>query len=197
LGLGLIAPGQTLDNARRHQLRQYKKNQGIQLEAQIQTSEDVHTHLLRDDHHFAGCYFFHSLFAGSTICRETLRMDDTACPNRYGFPILVILGIDEYKLSQLVAFALIRDRTMATFTSFLGGVKQSLRVGDEDSDSEPTPRAFVFDSHDGQLAALRQVFPESRIVFCAKHLGENIRRVMGHQSKAVGAFWDLIHGQNL
>jgi hypothetical protein len=121
-------------------------------------------------------------------------MDDTACTNRYGFPILVILGIDEYKLRQLVAFALIRDRTMASFASFLAWVKQYLRVGGADSDSEPTPRAFVVDRHDGQLAALRQVFPESRTVFCAKHLGENIRRAMGHQSKAAGAFWDLRHG---
>jgi hypothetical protein len=60
LRLGLIVLGQTLYNARRHQPRQYRKNQGIQLEAQIQTYEDFHAHLLRDDNHFARCYFFHS-----------------------------------------------------------------------------------------------------------------------------------------
>jgi hypothetical protein len=121
-------------------------------------------------------------------------MDDTACTNRSGFPILVISRIDECKLSELVAFALIRDPTMATFARFLGWAKQYLRVSKADSDSEPTPRAFVVDYQDGQLAALRQVLPATRIVFCAKYLGEIIHRRMGHQSKAVGALWDLIHG---
>jgi hypothetical protein len=72
-------------------------------------------------------------------------------------------------------------------------VKQHLCVGDTHTDSDATPKAFVVDRHDGQLAALRKVFPGSRIVFCAKHLGENIRRGMGTQLPAVGAFWDLIH----
>jgi hypothetical protein len=115
LRLELIVPGQTLSNRRRHQLCQYRKSQGTQLEAQIQTDEDFHRRLLPDDEHFAGCYFFQSLFTGSIVCPETLRMEDAACGDRYNFPILVILRIDESKLSQLVATALVRDRTMATF----------------------------------------------------------------------------------
>jgi hypothetical protein len=57
LHLGLIVPGQTLCNARTYQPRQYRKDQGIQLEAHIQTDEDFHAHLVRDDNHFAGARF--------------------------------------------------------------------------------------------------------------------------------------------
>jgi hypothetical protein len=65
-------------------------------------------------------------------------MDDTSCTNRYGFPILVILGIDEDQLSQLVAFALIRKRTIDAFVDFLSWVKQYLCAEDRDLYSTPT-----------------------------------------------------------
>jgi hypothetical protein len=92
-------------------------------------------------------------------------MDDTSCTNRYDFPILVIFGIDKYNLSQLVAFVPIRDRTASAVEHFLRWVKTYLREGQVDMDSDPTPKAFVVDRHDGQLAALREVFPRSGIVF--------------------------------
>jgi hypothetical protein len=34
---------------------------------------------------------------------------------------------------------------------------------------------------------------EPRTVFCSKHLGENVKRVMEHASRTLGAFWALIH----
>jgi hypothetical protein len=55
------------------------------------------------------------------------------------------------------------------------------------------PKAFIVGRHNGQLAALREVFLGTRSVFCVKHLGENIRKVMGTRSPIVGAFGDLIH----
>jgi hypothetical protein len=110
LHLGLSNQRQTLSNARRAQLRQYRSSQAAALEAQIPTYDDFHTRLLRDDNRLAGCYSFQSRFTDTTICTETLIMDDTSCTNRHGFPILVILGINEHKLSPLVAFALIRNQ---------------------------------------------------------------------------------------
>jgi hypothetical protein len=80
-------------------------------------------------------------------------MDDTSCTNRYGFPILVILGIDEYKVSQLIAFALIRDRTKEQIVDFLRWVRRHLSHVDEGV-PEQTHRAFVVDRHESQLVAL-------------------------------------------
>jgi hypothetical protein len=62
--LGLTVPDQTLYNPRRIQIRQYKSDQAAQLEEQIQNYQDFDRYLLCDDDSFAGCYFFHSLFAG-------------------------------------------------------------------------------------------------------------------------------------
>jgi hypothetical protein len=81
-------------------------------------------------------------------------MDDTSCTNRYGFPILVILGTDEHKLSPLVAFALIHNRTIDAFVDFLSWVKQYLCAEHRDLQSTPVPKAVVVDRHDRQFAAL-------------------------------------------
>jgi hypothetical protein len=124
LHLGLSIPRQSFCKARRAQLRQYRSNQAAALEAQIPTYDDFHTRPLRHDNALAGCYFFQNRFSDTTICTETLIMDDTSCTNRCGFPIHVILGIEEHKLSQLVAFALIRNRTIEAFVDFLSWVKQ-------------------------------------------------------------------------
>jgi hypothetical protein len=109
-------------------------------------------------------------------------------------PILVILGIDEYKLSQLFAFALIRDRMIKQFVDVLTWFRGHLSL-EGGASPEQTSRAFVVDRHDTQLAALQKVFPKSRIVFCSKHLGANIRRAMGNHSKVLVAFWELMHGK--
>jgi hypothetical protein len=136
--------------------------------------------------------FLSKRFTGTTICTETLILDDTSCTNRYGFPILLNVGIDEHHLSQLVAFALIRNRTIEAFVDFLSWVKQYLCAGDRDFQSTPVPNAFVVDRHDGQFAALRQLFPRSRIMFCAKYLAGNIRPALGLESPTTAAFWNLI-----
>jgi hypothetical protein len=99
LHLGLSVPPQTLYNARRIQLRQYRSNQAIALEAQIPTYDDYHTRLLPDDNRFVGCYFFQSRFTDTLIRTDNLIIDDTSCRTRCDFPILVILGIYEHKLS--------------------------------------------------------------------------------------------------
>jgi hypothetical protein len=107
-------------------------------------------------------------------------MDDTSCTNRCGFQILVILGIDEYRLSQLLAFALIRDRTKEQFVGFLTWFRRHLSYEDDGLPGQ-IPRAFVGDRHESQLAGLQSVFSRSLIVFCAKHLGAKIRRTMGYR----------------
>jgi hypothetical protein len=79
--------------------------------------------------------------------------------------------MDKHKLSQLIAFALIRDRTTQAFAAFFARLKWHLCGSDTDMDSDPTAAAFVVDRHDGQLAALRLVFSKSRIVFGSKRSG--------------------------
>jgi hypothetical protein len=100
----------------------------------------------------------------------------------------VILRSDEHKLTELVPFALMRGRMIGVFLSFLRWSKQHLRMTDADLDSESTLRVFVVDRQDGHLAALQEMFPKSGILFCSKHLGENMGRTTGNQPEALEAF---------
>jgi hypothetical protein len=163
LQLGLSIPRQTLYNARRIQPRQYRSNQAAALETQIPTYDDYHTRLLRDDNRLAGCYFFQNRFTDTTICTETVIMDDTSCANRYNFPIPVILGIDEHTLSQLVAFALTRNRIIQVFVHFLSCVKQCLCAENRDLQSTKVLKAFVVNRHDGQFGSATSI---SRVERC-------------------------------
>jgi hypothetical protein len=159
----------------------------VQLENEISKYSDFEACPLRDRDYFAGYDFFRTIFSGTSVCQETFIMDDTSCTNRDGFPILVILGIDEYKVSQLIAFALIRDCTKEQFVDFLRWFRRDLSHED-DGLPEQTPRAFVVDHHESQVDALQSVFPWSRIVFCARHLGAIIRWAMGNRSHILAAF---------
>jgi hypothetical protein len=53
------------------------------------------------------------------------------------------------------------------------------------------PTAIVVDRHEGQFQAIRQVFPSSRVIFCAKHLGAKIRDIFP-KGPMCGEFWRLI-----
>jgi hypothetical protein len=75
-------------------------------------------------------------------------MDDTSCTNRYGFLLLVILGIDEHKLSQLVAFAFIRNHTMEKFVDSLTWFRRHLVFDDSNERLSQTAKAFVVDRHE-------------------------------------------------
>jgi hypothetical protein len=78
------------------------------------------------------------------------------------------MGIDEHKLSQLVASALTRNRTIEAFVNFLSWVKGYLRAEDRDSQSKPVPKAFVVDRHDGQFAVWRRYFQSQELCFAQR-----------------------------
>jgi hypothetical protein len=110
-------------------------------------------------------------------------MDDTACTNHFNLPLVVIIGVDENGRNQVVAFAFLFDRCAERFTDFLQWLFERM---------ESTPLAFVVDRHEGQAKAIRTVFPTARIIYCAKHLGQNISALFGRHYQVVRTFWRLI-----
>jgi hypothetical protein len=142
---------------------------------------------------FLGWYFFHKPMEANVICEETLIMDDTSWTNCYGFPRLVILAIDENVISQLVAFAFLRDRTTESFSHFLTWMRDHV-VNREIDPGHPLPRAIVVPRHDGQYAAIQDVFTRSRVIFCAKHLAANIQRALVSHSPVHHRNWRVPQG---
>jgi hypothetical protein len=122
---------------------------------------------------FLPCYFFSKAMEVDAICQETLIMDDPSWTNCSGSPLLAILALNKKLISQLVAFAFLRDRTTESFSHFVSSVRDR-RVHPRIDPGHRVPRAIVVHRHDGQYAAIQDVFRQSRVIFCAEHLTTNI-----------------------
>jgi transposase-like protein len=117
-------------------------------------------------------------------------MDDTACTNHFGLPLFLVVGISEHEHNQVIASVFLFNRTADEFKDFLDWVKPRLRHGDE----AISPIAVIVDRHEGQYEAIREVFGDTRVIFCAKHLAQNISKTFGKQSFMLTGFWGLMKG---
>jgi hypothetical protein len=174
-----------LADAKRDVLTKKKWREVDELIHTIENWDDFTTQPLYDTSagRCGGCYFFHKVLAGTTACTGVLVMDDTACTNHFGLPLVVIIGLDEHGRNQVVAFAFLFDRCTERFEHFLSWLRPQLGG---------VPRAFVVDRHEGQSNAIQSIFPESQLVYCAKHLAANIAQWFAKKSKIVKRFWALI-----
>jgi hypothetical protein len=192
--MGLAVSAEVLYDARRRQLRKFWQDQAEKLLQEVQNWDDMKVEFKSDEQErMRAVYFFHKVFKGKEICRQVLILDDTSCTNRFGLPLLVILGVDEHDLCQLIGFAFLRDRTTEQFAEFLVWFRDFL--GPSNPTKPPVPLAFLSDRGGGQLAGLEQVFIRSIIVWCAKHLLGNISRALPPKSKVRAAFWPMIDGK--
>jgi ubiquitin C-terminal hydrolase len=188
-----VAP-QVLYDARRSVLKEQRANQAEQLKQFTDRWLELDTTFLHNkENKFVGCYFFHTVFAGTDFVGQTLIMDDTSCTNHFGLPLVIIATSDEHNLTQIIAYALTLDRTQISFGDFLRWVRKRLSQQGTVPAKIVIPLAFVVDRHLGQLAALKEVFPESRIVFCRFHLEQNIASLFGEKSAVVAAFVNLMN----
>jgi hypothetical protein len=205
--IDLALDAQVLYDARRSVLAELKSNQAEKLARRVSEWTEFETYILRDaDNKFQGYYAFQTAFTDTEVCRQTLVMDDQACTNAFLLPLVLIVASDEHNLTQLIAYALMMDRTKFSFKDFLIWVKKRLVKTDDtedsasesdstsesDDDAAPVPRAFVVDRHDGQFAALKEVYPRSRVVFCRFHLGANLRATFGKDSVVRTKFVQLM-----
>jgi hypothetical protein len=191
--MGLVVAPQVLYDARRSQLRFFRRDQAERLVEEIEKWDDMTVKVNKDPSgRLKALYCFHTVFEGKEICRQVLILDDTACTNFFGLPLLVVLGVDEYNLSQLIGFALMPDRTVEAFVAFLDWLKPWLGPPGPE---HPVPLAFLSDRHGSQLAGLRRVFALSLVIFCAKHLGANIEAALPANSQVREAFWPMMNGE--
>ena len=94
------------------------------------------------------------------IALDVVFMDDTACVNIYGFPLVTICFEDYNKVRQILSFSFIPGREQHHFKSFLVDVKNH---------THNSIRVFIIDHWKAQLNAILDVFPEAQHVFCRIH----------------------------
>jgi hypothetical protein len=184
----IIAPG-VLQDILRDVRRNVSSHESDDLSAMASQCEQFHTSVVTDHAHlFVAFYAANRKFNGTDICRGTFIMDDTACTNHFDLPLFAVIGIDEHGHNQLLGFAFLKDQTAPQFANYLRWLQRMLT---DEGQAPISPTAIVVDRHEGQFKGIQQVFPDTHIIFCVKHLGANIRATF-RKGPMRNQFWRLI-----
>ena len=160
-----------LYSARREEIRKLKESEMDDLMREIQGWHNWENEVRTLDKKLESLYFFHIPVMSTPYARDIAVIDDTSCTNFYGLPLLVIIAVDENFRSQVMSFSVLPGRRTEDFVAYLTAVKN--RVG--------IIRLFVCDRNKTQIRAIRQVFPEAKIIYCAIHIGRNLKQKVGKE----------------
>ena len=164
----------------RRELSKSMKRESLSDFDQHCTDANFWRHMCRDE---SGCFasvsFVHVAAAKQAYAVDMMILDDTANVNVYELPVQVSLVVDAENSSQVLAFALLRDRTAESHACFLMDIKRQF-AGE--------PRVVSCDRCAAQLAAIREVFPSSKIVFCRVHLRRDFLKYFESSSQIIQGF---------
>jgi hypothetical protein len=93
-------------------------------------------------------------------------IDDTSNPNTLQKHLFSILVVDPNNISQMLCSSLLNNLTEESFEEVFIFLK---------ANCDFYPKVILCDRHPSQISAIKKVFPETHIVFCQKHLGENFK----------------------
>ena len=114
-------------------------------------------------------YSFHIAVITKIYSHDVIIIDDTSCTNFYFKPLVTMIAADENGSNQIVSFAVTERRTIESFVSYFTKLKE--HIGDVG--------VFLTDRNAAQIAALRQVWPEAKIMYCLEHIARNIKTNVG------------------
>jgi len=98
-----------------------------------------------------------------------IGMDTTYKTNKYGWPMLEMIGMTPCNDNFLIAYALLSDETASSYRWAL----QKLRVLLGNS---VNPEVIVTDREPGLLVVLEEVFPKVKHLLCTWHIKNNVTR---------------------
>ncbi|CAN0918195.1 PKS-NRPS hybrid synthetase cheA [Linum grandiflorum] len=90
-------------------------------------------------------------------------MDSTYKTNRYGYPLVELIGVTPVGKSFTIAYVLMKDESTESYTWVLERLKTLL-------DEDLVPGVIVTDRELGLLAAIPLVFPDSAHLLCVWHI---------------------------
>jgi len=98
-----------------------------------------------------------------------LGADNTYATNCLDFPLMVITTMTNINTVANVAFALMREESVACFTTLFQGLERiRARIG------APTPNVVITDQDEKQKAALLEVWPNTQQQLCRYHINKNV-----------------------
>ena len=109
-------------------------------------------------------------------------VDDTACSNTFGLPVISMLCRDSLNAIHAVAWGVLKNRTTEAFLRFFTFTAKFF----------PAITTFMCDRHHAQRKAISQVFgPTVHILHCCVHVGRNIVNNTGQNSTLSKLFWKM------
>ena len=169
---GLTCTKDVLYAARRKEIEQLKGNEINNLLNEMKQWKNWSNIInVNKDNKLESFYVFHDPISRANYSSDICIIDDTSCTNYFGMPLLVILSEDENARSQVVSFSIMSSRTSSSFEEYFKVVKD--KVGEI--------RLFICDRNKTQIKALKTVFPKCKIIFCAVHIGRNIKEKVGNE----------------
>lgn len=122
-----------------------------------------------NDNKLSAVYAFHLPIINSFYSTSVCAVDDTSCTNFFDYYLYVMICSDENNKNQLLAFSLLPDKSSKTISQFFKEVK--IRIGNI--------KTFLTDRSPSQIESIRNIWPEANIIFCAIHIGRNIKAIIG------------------
>ena len=159
-----------LYGARRFELKEIRNKEIENLLFEMSNSNNWSNQILLDeDNRFSGAYVFHDPILNCNYANDLCVVDDTSCTNYFGMPLLVMISEDQNAHNQVLSFAIMQSRIKNQFIDYFQHVKD--RIGEI--------RLFICDRNITQISALNEVWPNCLIIYCAIHIGRNIKDKVG------------------
>lgn len=103
--------------------------------------------------------------AESQYSADILYIDDTMCTNIYGKPVELAICVDPQDHSQTLSFSLLEDKTKNGFLNFFSSLRKM---------HQKEIRIIVVDRNEPQFQAIKEIYPNTTIVFCLIHIRKNL-----------------------
>jgi len=121
--------------------------------------------MTNENNEFNGAYYFPVRITKSNYANDICIVDDTVCTNNFNKPLIVSLAVDQNSLTQVTGFGLMIKKEKIDFIKYFQKLKAN--IGND-------IRLFITDRSYAQVAAMKEVFPNARIIFCFLHLKRNL-----------------------
>ena len=142
-------------------------------------SSEIH---LNAENVFVEAFFANSVLVAKKLSVTFVYVDDTACSNTFGLPVISMLCRDSLNAIHAVAWGVLKNRTTEAFLRFFTFTAKFF----------PAITTFMCDRHHAQRKAISQVFgPTVHILHCCVHVGRNIVNNTGQNSTLSKLFWKM------
>lgn len=180
--LDVISPPDIFYNMRRNMIKAQKKENIFQIINELKLKDFSSIIGKNEQGTLTRATVMNLRVAQNCYSEDILITDDTASTNIYDMKLQVLLAIDEESKSQVYAFGYLAGQDKNSFKNFFDDVRKL---------SNKIPRVIIMDRCQAQYAAVSEVFPETFVVFCLRHLGKDLEKYFDKNSDIIIGFYDI------